>query len=115
MADEIISNVPDDQLQIVLSDLQFEGIELREASKQSDGTWTLTVRASSEPEEKKHTVRAAVVPQDWMPDCKMERIVVHWTGGPYMAGDHDRECYHILIQGDGSLVRGDHSIDDNAN
>src|SRR3954466_4747371 len=109
MADEIISGVPDEQLQIVLSELKFERVELREAHKQPDGTWTLTIRESSEPQEKKQSAPTLVVPQDWMPDCKMERIVCHWTAGSYTAGDHDRECYHILIQGDASLVRGDHS------
>ena len=55
----------------------------------------------------------ALVKPDWMPDCKMKRIILHWTAGGYNASSTDKEHYHILIQGDGTLVRGDHPIDDN--
>jgi N-acetyl-anhydromuramyl-L-alanine amidase AmpD len=48
-----------------------------------------------------------------MPDCEMKRIICHWTAGEYKASDHDKECYHILIEKDGNLVRGDLSIADN--
>jgi hypothetical protein len=54
------------------------------------------------------------VPEDWMPDCVMQRIHVHWTGGGYSANSTDKNAYHILIQGDGSLVRGNKTIDANA-
>lgn len=59
------------------------------------------------------TVPAGRVPQDWMPWAKMERVIVHWTAGTYKANSVDREHYHILIEGDGTLVRGDHPITDN--
>lgn len=51
-----------------------------------------------------------VVPNDWKPQARMRRIHVHWTVGNYTANDTDKAHYHILIQGDGSLVRGDKSI-----
>ena len=55
------------------------------------------------------------VPKEWMPACKMLRIVVHWTAGGHKASSVDKEHYHIMIEGDGKLVRGDHPIDDNLN
>ena len=43
----------------------------------------------------------------------MRRIVTHWTAGAYSVSALDREHYHIIIAGDGTLVRGDHTIVDN--
>lgn len=53
------------------------------------------------------------VPLDWMPACQMARIILHWTAGQHMASAVDKEHYHILIEGNGRLVRGDSSIFDN--
>ena len=55
----------------------------------------------------------ALINKSWMPDCKMQRIILHWTAGSHTASAIDKQHYHILVQGDGTLVRGDHSIDDN--
>lgn len=52
----------------------------------------------------------SIVPADWMPAAKMERIVCHWTAGAHKASDFDRSHYHILIEDDGKLVRGIPSI-----
>ncbi|MGK6313737.1 peptidoglycan recognition protein family protein [Neorhizobium sp. DT-125] len=51
-----------------------------------------------------------VIPADWMPDAKISRIIFHWTAGQNKASDLDRDHYHILIEGDGKLVRGKPSI-----
>jgi hypothetical protein len=59
------------------------------------------------------TVKATQIPNEWMPDCEMKRIICHWTAGSYEASDHDHECYHLLIEKDGTLVRGELSIADN--
>jgi N-acetyl-anhydromuramyl-L-alanine amidase AmpD len=56
-----------------------------------------------------------MVPAKWMPACNMKRVVAHWSAGGHIASAIDKKHYHIIIQGDGSLIRGDHSIDDNAN
>src|SRR5688500_13626848 len=56
-----------------------------------------------------------VVPLRWMPGCRMERIITHWTAGSHRASTLDRERYPILFEQDGRLVRGDHSIADNEN
>lgn len=50
------------------------------------------------------------VPAGWMPAAKMSRVIVHWTAGTNKASDFDRKHYHILIEGDGKLVRGIPSI-----
>lgn len=54
------------------------------------------------------------VPAAWMPPCAMSRIVVHWTAGAHEASDFDRQHYHLLVEGDGRLVRGIPAIDRNA-
>lgn len=53
------------------------------------------------------------VPASWMPDAQIDRIIVHWTAGNSVASALDRQHYHILLNGDGSLVRGAPSIDKN--
>lgn len=53
---------------------------------------------------------ASVVPADWMPWARLERVIFHWTAGGYRASGLDRSHYHILIEADGKLVRGFPSI-----
>jgi hypothetical protein len=48
-----------------------------------------------------------------LPAAKMERVIVHWTGGPYNASELDREHYHFLVEGDGDVIKGDHSVKSN--
>ncbi|MFW5834406.1 MAG: peptidoglycan-binding domain-containing protein, partial [Pseudomonadota bacterium] len=55
----------------------------------------------------------SVVPPDWLVPARVRRVVVHWTGGNQRASSEDREHYHILIEGDGTVVRGRHPIDAN--
>ncbi|WP_245454971.1 peptidoglycan recognition family protein [Mesorhizobium sp. M9A.F.Ca.ET.002.03.1.2] len=40
----------------------------------------------------------------------MKRVICHWTAGSHSAGDTDKDAYHILVEGNGSLVRGRPSI-----
>ena len=49
-----------------------------------------------------------------LPECTMTRVILHWTGGSYRASDLDKQHYHVLIEGDGRVVFGRHSIDRNA-
>lgn len=53
---------------------------------------------------------ATVVPSDWMPDCDMDKVICHWTAGSYEASENDKEHYHILVDGNCRLVRGEYSI-----
>lgn len=53
---------------------------------------------------------SGIVPADWMPPARLERIIFHWTAGNHRASSLDRSHYHILIEADGKLVRGTPSI-----
>lgn len=57
---------------------------------------------------------ASIIPADWMPWAQMQRIIVHWTAGGNKASATDRKHYHLLVEGDGKLVRGDPPITANA-
>lgn len=50
------------------------------------------------------------LPPDWLPNVAMKRVVCHWTAGSHSAGDTDKDAYHILVEGNGRLVRGRPSI-----
>ncbi|WP_208180003.1 peptidoglycan recognition family protein [Sinorhizobium medicae] len=54
---------------------------------------------------------SSIVPAEWMPAAKMERVICHWTAGAHKASDFDRSHYHILIEDDGKLIRGIPSIE----
>ncbi|MEP4197343.1 MAG: N-acetylmuramoyl-L-alanine amidase [Aliishimia sp.] len=56
----------------------------------------------------------AHLPKAWKPNVQMKRIHVHWTAGGHSANSTDKNAYHILIEGDGNVVRGDKSIANNA-
>ncbi|MTH61219.1 N-acetylmuramoyl-L-alanine amidase [Paracoccus litorisediminis] len=45
-----------------------------------------------------------------MPPASMNRIILHWTAGGYRATNLDRSHYHLLVEGDGVVVRGVRSI-----
>ena len=51
-----------------------------------------------------------IVPSAWLPPAKMQRIILHWTAGSHKASDIDKNHYHILVEGDGDLVKGNCSI-----
>ncbi len=54
-----------------------------------------------------------IVPNNWMPNASMKRVILHWTAGAHRANNVDKKAYHILVEGDGNLVRGSRSILDN--
>lgn len=54
------------------------------------------------------------IPNAWMPAAAMRRIHVHWTGGGHTANATDKNAYHILVESNGNLVRGNKSIAANA-
>jgi hypothetical protein len=56
---------------------------------------------------------AVNIPSTWMPDARMNRIHVHWTAGRHKANDVDKRAYHVLVEGDGKLVRGNTPISAN--
>lgn len=50
------------------------------------------------------------LPKAWMPKANMSRIICHWTAGSHSASDVDKKHYHIIVEGSGQFVRGNHSI-----
>lgn len=55
-------------------------------------------------------IKPGIIPVSWLPDVDMDRIINHWTAGGYQVSLTDKEHYHIIIDGNGKLVRGDNSI-----
>jgi len=56
----------------------------------------------------------SVIPASWLPDLPVvKHIVIHWTAGGHTANSKDKASYHFLVEGDGKVVRGDHSVTDN--
>ena len=53
------------------------------------------------------------IPAIWLPKASMKRVIMHWTAGAYVASEVDREHYHMVIEGDLDLIKGDYSIKDN--
>jgi peptidoglycan hydrolase-like protein with peptidoglycan-binding domain len=53
------------------------------------------------------------LPKKLLVPCTMKRVICHWSEGNYKANSTDLEHYHILIEGDGTVRGGDHSIADN--
>ncbi|MBC8136165.1 MAG: N-acetylmuramoyl-L-alanine amidase [Fibrella sp.] len=56
----------------------------------------------------------ALLKDEWLPNASMKRVITHWTVGKHKASDFEREHYHFLVEWDGTVVRGDRSILDNA-
>lgn len=44
-----------------------------------------------------------------------KRIVIHWTAGTNKVSDLDRQHYHFIVDGQGNVQEGIHSIADNEN
>ena len=44
----------------------------------------------------------------------MNRIILHWTAGGHTANGTDRRHYHYIVQGDGSVIDGNHPPEVNA-
>lgn len=45
----------------------------------------------------------------------MKRIIVHWTAGTYQPNNTDFEHYHYLVNGDGLVINGKYTPEDNLN
>lgn len=40
----------------------------------------------------------------------LDRIIVHWTAGGYQANNTDKAAYHFIVEGNGNIVTGTHSV-----
>lgn len=45
----------------------------------------------------------------------MKRIIIHWTGGIGKPNQHEKECYHFLIDSEGKKHEGIFKPEDNEN
>lgn len=45
----------------------------------------------------------------------MQRVIIHWSGGPNIPTPLDRQHYHYIVAGNGNVVRGIHDVSDNEN
>lgn len=45
----------------------------------------------------------------------MKRIIIHWTGGTGKPNQHEKECYHFLIDAEGKKHKGIFKPEDNEN
>lgn len=43
---------------------------------------------------------------EWLPRCRMDRLILHWTAGTYEPSLVEEHHYHFLVKGDGTVVRG---------
>jgi hypothetical protein len=43
----------------------------------------------------------------------LQRIIIHWTAGTYSVHDLDREHYHFIVGGDGTVTAGIHKPEAN--
>jgi len=57
------------------------------------------------------------IPTEWLSQCSMKRIILHWTEGWREPNAVDLEHYHFLIAENrlsvARVARGDHSVADN--
>lgn len=102
-----------------IADVQARLRSLGFDAGQSDNRWGPRTAAAVSAALDRLPTRAAratrIVPAAWMPAASMQRIIAHWTGGNHTPNGLDRAHYHVLIQGDGTLVRGTPSILANQN
>lgn len=54
------------------------------------------------------------IPTPWLLPFRPERIICHWTAGGYYPSGLDKAHYHILVDGDAALHRGDTPINQRA-
>lgn len=57
----------------------------------------------------------SVLNQAWLQPVRMSRIILHWSAGAHKASALDKEHYHVIVEGSGIVVKGDHDISDNVN
>lgn len=59
------------------------------------------------------SIKRLKLPSKWKPSAKMRRIHIHWTAGSHTASSLDKKHYHVLVEGDGEVIRGHIPIDGN--
>ncbi|NJL71065.1 MAG: N-acetylmuramoyl-L-alanine amidase [Candidatus Competibacteraceae bacterium] len=54
--------------------------------------------------------------EEWLDTAEPRRIILHWTGGSYVASSLDKKHYHFLVQGAGQpeIIIGKYSVSANS-
>lgn len=47
-----------------------------------------------------------LIPKEWMPQCRMDRVHLHWTAGPRIARPDEYEHYHFIVNQDMQILPG---------
>ena len=45
----------------------------------------------------------------------LNKITIHWTAGTNYPNEHDKKCYHFLVDKDGKVINGVYRPEDNIN
>jgi N-acetyl-anhydromuramyl-L-alanine amidase AmpD len=54
-----------------------------------------------------------LIPESWLPSApigSLKRVIFHWTAGTYTPNGLELSHYHFLVDGQGKLHRGTHSV-----
>lgn len=96
--------------------LKARGFEVERLGKwrtaEAVGEWLVSGKdllADVEPPKK----LVSLLAKDVLDSGHPERVIVHWTAGAYACSALDREHYHFIVDGDGNVHRGDHTVADN--
>lgn len=49
---------------------------------------------------------STLIPEAWLPNASMKRVIWHWTAGNYKPNATDLKAYHFVVDGDGNWHRG---------
>jgi hypothetical protein len=55
-------------------------------------------------------VQAPVLPEWWLQSGDFSRIHIHWTAGEHKASENDKDHYHVLVEDDGKVIKGNCDI-----
>lgn len=51
-----------------------------------------------------------VLPKQWLQPSVVRRIHLHWTAGAHKASETDKDHYHVLVEADGKVIKGNCDI-----
>jgi hypothetical protein len=52
----------------------------------------------------------ALLPQAWLQPATVSRVHLHWTAAKHKASENDKDHYHVLVEDDGKVVKGNCDI-----
>jgi hypothetical protein len=55
-----------------------------------------------------------VLPKQWLQPATIKRVHLHWTAGGHRASETDKDHYHVLVEHDGNVLKGNCDISANS-